>query len=598
MKSIILVAGMGTRLKPLTNEVPKCLTEVNGKPILINMLENLEKVGVEETILVIGHLGEKIMNQIGNSFGKMKISYVRNDIYDKTSTSYSLWLALKNLAIENYLLVLEGDVFFEQKLLKDFLNYGALNSTIVQKYNPDLDGSFVDIRQGKVIDWIHKSRREQGFKIEDKFKTVNIHRFNKDFLENFLKPNLQKSINQTNGTDPIEYVMQDIVKEKKAEIYSFEANDLKWFEIDDLNELKIAEDIFKGNPSLEEIESFHGGFWRYNFLDFHYLVNLHFPTKEIYEKISKKLPELIECYPSTQRIIAELFSKWKDKPYFNKENLIITNGSSEAIKIFNQIMNKVTVPIPTFNEYVELPEEKLNLFLLDKENKFKINIDELIQEIKNSNSDFVIINNPNNPTGNITPREDIIKLLETRVNVIIDEAFIDFSIEDSVEDLIEKYENLIIIKTVTKTTGLAGLRLGYVLTKNKEIKEKFKKLLPIWNVNSIAEYFIEIFPQYKKEYWESIEKTKQERQELFNKLQNISFLEPYETGSNFIFCKTKTSSRKIAEFLYKNHNIILRNRLNQKILKSDNYIRIAIRTKEDNKKLIFALNELQNKTLV
>lgn len=347
-------------------------------------------------------------------------------------------------------------------------------------------------------------------------------------------------------------------------------------------------------PTLKEIRSFHGGYWRYDILDFHYLVNLHFPTKDMYDKIKQKLPELTEHYPSTQRVIAELLAKWKDKSYFNTENLIAVNGSSEVIKALNQIITKVTVPIPTFNEYVDLPCEKLNLFLTREEDKFRIDINKLIEEIKNSNSDFVVINNPNNPTGSVVSREDIIKLLKTGVKVIIDEAFIDFDIGDSVEDLIEEYENLVIVKTVTKTMGLAGLRLGYLLTKNKEIKEKIKKILPIWNVNSVAEYFIEIFPDFRNDYWDSIEKIKKERQELFDALKSISFLEPFETKSNFVFCKTKISSRKIAEYLYDKHNIIIRSELNQKILKSDNYIRIAVRNKKDNNELLKALKSIKD----
>jgi len=597
MKAIILIAGMGTRLKPLTNEVPKCLTEVNGKPILINMLENLESCGINEVVLVIGYFGDKIKQRIGERFGDMKISYTENIIYNKTNTSYSLWLALKDLEIEDHLLVLEGDVFFEKKLLEKFLEYGSLTSTVLQKYNENLDGSFVEVSQGKVTDWVHKSKRSEDFIIKDKFKTVNIHRFDKNFINDYLKPTLKEHIEKANGTEPIEYIMQDIVKEKKAEIYSFDADDLKWFEIDDLNDLKIAENIFKLIPSLEEIESFHGGYWKYDILDFHYLVNLHFPTEKMYEEIKQKLPELIECYPSTQRIITKLLSKWKDKPYFNEDNLIITNGSSEAIRILNQIIDKITVPIPTYNEYVMLPKEKLNCYSLLEENKFKINIDKLIEEIRVSKSNFTVIVNPNNPVGNITPREDIIKLLETGVNVIVDEAFIDFSIEDSVEDLVEKYENLIVIKTVTKTMGLAGLRLGYVLTTNKEIKEKIKQLLPVWNVNSIAEHFIEIFPEYEKDYWKSIEKTKKDRQELFNELKTISFLEPYETKSNFIFCKTKINSKKLGENLYNKYKIVLRTTLNQKTLKSEEYVRIAIRTKQENNKLINALKEIEEESL-
>ncbi len=344
--------------------------------------------------------------------------------------------------------------------------------------------------------------------------------------------------------------------------------------------------------SLKEVRSFHGGYWRYDLLDFHYLVNCHFPTKGIYDRIKEKLPDLIEHYPSTQRVVTSLLAKWKDKDYFTEENLIVTNGSSEAIRALNQIVGKVTVPIPVYNEYVELPKEKLNVFLLSEDNGFKLDIGLFIEEIKKSGSDFAVINNPNNPTGYIVPREDIIKILETGVNLIVDEAFIDFSIEDSVEDLVEKYDNLILVKTVTKTMGLAGLRLGYVLTTNKDIRDKIKSILPVWNVNSIAEFFVEIFPEYEKVYWDSVETTKKEREELLSELRKIPFLEPFETGSNFIFCKTKISSRELAETLYDKYKILLRSELNQKDLKSDNFIRVAIRKKEDNDKLISALREI------
>lgn len=170
MKAVILVAGMGTRLKPLTNNVPKCLTEVNGKSILVNMLENLAKNNIEESILVIGYLGNKIKERIGDMFGSMKIKYVENDIYDKTNTSYSLYLALKNMDISDSILILEGDVFFEEKLLTEFLSQNFENSAIVQKYNPSLDGSFVAISNNLITDWVHKKVRPQNFVVEDKFK--------------------------------------------------------------------------------------------------------------------------------------------------------------------------------------------------------------------------------------------------------------------------------------------------------------------------------------------------------------------------------------------------------------------------------------------
>jgi histidinol-phosphate/aromatic aminotransferase/cobyric acid decarboxylase-like protein/choline kinase len=589
MKAIILVAGRGSRLKPLTDKTHKCLTEVNGKSILKNALEILNESRIKEVILVIGYLGEQIKSNVGDGFKNLRIKYVEQDRVGETNNGYALWLATKDIGED--VLIIEGDVFFEKKLLEDFLNSPQKNSTIVEAYNENLDGSFVDLREGFVVDWVHKSKRPQEFKIEDKYKTVNIHKFDEKFFREIFFPYLDRHIKEGKEGEPIECVMQDIVKNYPKEIFAFETKKLKWFEIDDLKDLKIAEKIFK--PSLKTLRSFHGGYWKYDINDFHYLVNCHFPTEEIYKKLKDKLPDLIENYPSDKRIIAENLSKWKNKSYFSPDNLIVTNGSSEAIKILNQIIDKITVPIPCFNEYVDLPEDKLNIFQLEENEEFSLKTEEFIKSIKESKSNFAVINNPNNPTGKIVSREDIMKILETGVNLIVDEAFMDFSVENSVEDLTEKYSNLIIVKTVTKTMGLAGLRLGYILTTNEEIKDKIKKLLPIWNINSIAEYFIEIFPEFEEDYWNSIRKTKEERKELFESLKEISYLEPHETKSNFIFCKTKISSKELAEFLYEKHDIILRSELNQKELESDNYIRVAVKTKKENTILLKALKEFE-----
>ncbi|HUS49419.1 MAG TPA: hypothetical protein VMZ91_04605, partial [Candidatus Paceibacterota bacterium] len=195
--------------------------------------------------IVVGYLAEQIKQKIGDKFGNMKIKYVENNLYDKTNTSYSLWLALKDLEIEDKLLILEGDVFFEKDLITQFISNESSNSTVVQNYNPNFNGSFVELKENKVIDWIHKTKRYLGFILEDKFKTVNIHKFNKIFIENYLKPVIKKHVEESQGIEPIEYVMQDIVKNKKGEIHAFEVGNLKWFEIDDLNDLKIAEQIFK-----------------------------------------------------------------------------------------------------------------------------------------------------------------------------------------------------------------------------------------------------------------------------------------------------------------------------------------------------------------
>lgn len=243
--AIILVAGFGTRLRPLTHDMPKCLTEVNGTAILDNALNVLEQCGIQYTTLVIGYLGNIIKERIGDIYGTMKIHYIENNIYDSTNTSYSLWRGLRTIIGDCSVLVLEGDVFFEKELLVKFINYEHSTATVVQKYNPRLDGSFVKLNKNYVIDWIHKSARKPSFKIESSFKTVNIHKFDRLFLNEFFMPALEEHVEKSKGKEAIEFVFQDIVTHREGIIYSYEVGNSKWFEIDDMRDLMIAEEIFK-----------------------------------------------------------------------------------------------------------------------------------------------------------------------------------------------------------------------------------------------------------------------------------------------------------------------------------------------------------------
>jgi len=345
--------------------------------------------------------------------------------------------------------------------------------------------------------------------------------------------------------------------------------------------------------NIDQMRRLYGGYWRHDILDFHYLINCYFPTKELYAKLQKELPVLCDHYPSGQRVVAGLLSKWNDAEYFNEENLVVANGSSELIRFMNLLVTKATVAVPTFNEYVRLPKEKINLFYADEKKNFKVDVDKLIESVRKSKSDFVMLNNPNNPVGNIFTRDEIKKLLETGVKVVVDEAFIDFSKEHSVQDMVAEYDNLIVVTTCTKSMGLSGLRLGYMLTANKEIKEKMREMIPIWNVNSIAERFIELFPDFKDDYWKAIEKTIEDRDHLLSELKKISYLEPFESHANFIFCRTSISARKIAEHLFDKHRIMVKDGLNQSGLKSDSYIRVGTLTRKDNEKLVKGLKEIR-----
>ncbi len=145
-EAVILVAGLGSRLKPMTESAPKCLTQVNGVPILANMLNILSGAGIRDATLVVGYLGYTVKSFAGSVWQGMNLHYAENPIYDRTNTTYSLLLALKIMDTESYnVLVLEGDVFFEKTLMDKFVADPAVNKTVLASYSPPMEGSFAAI---------------------------------------------------------------------------------------------------------------------------------------------------------------------------------------------------------------------------------------------------------------------------------------------------------------------------------------------------------------------------------------------------------------------------------------------------------------------
>lgn len=251
-KAVFLAAGMGTRLLPLTENTHKCLTEVNNVPIVINALSNLHSVGVTETVMVVGYLADNVKKTIGDMYENMNIAYVENNLYKDTNTSYSLRLGLEKLKEYDTVYILEGDVFFEKSILEKLYLNSCPNISVLEPYNESLDGTFVTINDNSYItDWIHKNDRAKDFTFDNKYKTVNIHKFSKEFIENTLLPVLNKMNNMEEQRNPLEKAMKIIVNQNSHIIYGMNTDGAKWVEIDDINDLKLAKKVFGGEISGE-----------------------------------------------------------------------------------------------------------------------------------------------------------------------------------------------------------------------------------------------------------------------------------------------------------------------------------------------------------
>ncbi len=351
----------------------------------------------------------------------------------------------------------------------------------------------------------------------------------------------------------------------------------------------------KRELTQKEFGHLFGGYWRYDFLDFLFLMNPFFPSERLLQDLKNDLPVLIGSYPSDQNNLKKYLSQWNPRSSLNVDSYILGNGSSELIRLVNRfLVKKVTVVVPTFNEYIDVESEKLNLYQLKAENNFDIHVEELVQSVKSSESNVLCLVNPNNPTGRIISIEQIKNLLVALPNIdgmVVDESFINFSgaQQFSVESFVNEFPQLIVIRSIGKEYGVPGLRLGYAVTNNQSFHAIAKSYLPIWNLNSLAEWFLENFPKYKNEYEASLQTLRGEQKKFFADLQDVSFLKPLASSANFFLCAVEGDSTKLVEQLFQKHKILIKDLKNKM---GANYIRIAVGKSEHNKFLIQALHSL------
>ncbi len=344
----------------------------------------------------------------------------------------------------------------------------------------------------------------------------------------------------------------------------------------------------------------HGGYYRHDFTDHAYLYNLYFPPKAVLTHLKENIQDIVLNYPMAQDALAKLMAKLINQP---AERIVVGNGAAEIIKILSgRLAKKMIVPVPSFNEYVNAaPHGQVLEFPLEFPS-FQLDVDKFAAEAIKAGADMAVVVTPNNPTSLHVPKADLIslskKLEKNNCMLIVDESFLDFTAnkeEISLEQEIEKYPNMAILKSMSKAYGICGLRIGYLLTANLEFANAVRKEIHIWNINGFAEEFLRILPDYQNEFLASCKTVINDRDIFYKQLCAIPGMTVFKPDANYIFCRLPDdalSGSEVTKRLFIKHNIYIKDSHGKTQPEADRYIRIASRTPEENSKLIDALQDV------
>lgn len=600
MQAIILAAGMGKRLGALTKDNTKCMIKVNGVTLIDRLLIQLSSLQLSRVVIVVGYKGDKLREYIGNRYPDLHIQYVYNTVYNKTNNIYSLYLA-KEYFVEDDTLLIESDLIFDDALFHKIVDNSYPNLALVAKYETWMDGTMVRLDEDdNIVNFVPK----KAFNYNDiayYYKTVNIYKFDKKFIASNYIPFLEAYITALGNNEYYEQVLRVITLLDKCDLKALPLQGEKWYEIDDVQDLDIAETLF-AEEGLSLYQKRYGGYWRFpTLLDFCYLVNPYFPPQRMVEEMKSNFATLLTEYPSGMSVNNLLISKYFN---LNRDYVCVGNGAAELIKVLMEFLEgNLGVIYPTFEEYPNrYPNQHIISYVPDN-TAFSYSVSDLQNYFSDKSLSALLLINPDNPSGNFISHDDVLKLADWAghkgITLIVDESFVDFAeggLDSSLllDSILDSYPHLIVLKSISKSYGVPGLRLGILASSNRQVIDRIRKEVSIWNINSFAEFYMQIYDKYESDYRKACERFQSERIRFYKELSSISFLRVIPSQANYFLCEViaKYSSTALTRLLLYSSNILIKDCSTKQAFNNGNYIRIAIRNEADNNKLLSRLKEL------
>ena len=600
MQASILAAGMGKRLKELTQNSTKCMVKVNGETLIQRMLSQIEARDFSRVVIVVGYEGQKLIDYISTLEIKTPIVYVENPIYDKTNNIYSLFLARDYLCREDTVLF-ESDLIFEEAVIDLLLDDPRDTLALVDKYESWMDGTCVKLAEDDTIEAFVPGKSFRYDEIRSYYKTVNIYKFSKHFSMTHYVPFLEAYTKALGDNEYYEQVLRVITMLDDPAIKAKRLTGQVWYEIDDIQDLDIATSMFTPNPDekVSLLQSRYGGYWRYpRLLDFCYLVNPYFPPQKLVDEIKASFETLLTQYPSGMRVNSLLAAR---NFGVHTENILVGNGAAELIKaLMEHLGGRSGFVRPTFEEYPNRYAQENSVYFKPENPDYAYDEKDLIAFFEDKEIDNLVVVNPDNPTGNYIPKAGLVRLVEWAkekgIRLIMDESFVDFADEEDATLIEQTYlaanPHLFVMKSISKSYGVPGLRLGVLASGDEAEIGYLKKNVAIWNINSFGEFYMQIAEKYKKNYAAALVKLRSERARYIAALSAVKGIRVIPSQANYVMVELTGghTAREVTKKLLVEHNILIKD-LSPK-MEGKQYLRLAVRNTEDNEKLVAALKEI------
>lgn len=575
-------------MRPITDGCHKTLIEIGGRTILGRIVDGLLENGISSIVCVTGYRATEVEGYLLRAYPAIDLVFVRNERYRETNNIFSLSLALERMPLDEDVLLIESDIVCDPSVFARLVHTPHPNVALVDRFRPGLDGTVVSIADGIVTSVIPPHLQTGDFSFTDKYKTLNIYKFSRAFCQSTLKRMVTYYANTIDANCYYELVLGILIYVQHAVIHAEFISSEQWAEVDDPNDLRIAEFLFNPASQAEHLAETMGGYWSLDITDFCFIRNMYFPTAAMLAELKSALPQLIQNYGSRQRVLNQKLA------YFllcHAERVQVLNGASQIFPMLADWFGNrpALLPRPTFGEYAQtFPIQ------VPYPDDGRVDFPHLEEEARSAA--VVVFVNPNNPTGTTLPARQIFDFACRHADktIIVDESFVDFSAQESLIGLLERHPlpNVLVLKSLSKTLGIPGLRLGFVYTCNAEWHTQIGRHLPIWNLNSVAEYVLEIILKHRQSYADSLIRTIADRESFARDLAALPLVSRVlPSGGNFLLITLREGAPRgelLRNWLLARYALYIKD-VSPRLADGRVYLRLAVRLPHENARLCAAL---------